>query len=250
MGTLTKQKRKNLPSHKRALNPPPFRLTKRDQMIVQSVFKFRLLSSQQIEALLFSSENRHSKQSICQRRLQLLYHHRFLDRLPIPVVLGEGRKPYIYVLDKQGVDLVVHLTGIEAKRIRWRPHKNQLSWMFINHATAVNNVRIVFSLLVQAGHFHLKSWIDESEFRSQNYRELLPYRVKGNQKERKQPDGYFQLQLPNHEQTAHFFLEVDLGSESKNQWQEKIKTYDFFPYFWTICSSFRHPQFSIINCCQ
>src|SRR5688500_10690348 len=97
----TKAEKQYIPSYKRATNPPPMQLTERDKEIVLAVYEYRLLSAHQIGALFFPSavDKPHSRRTACQRRLQLLYHHGFLDRLPQPVIMGEGRFPFVYGLD-------------------------------------------------------------------------------------------------------------------------------------------------------
>ena len=57
--------RKNTPSHKRIASPPPFRLTERDQsQVIQSVYTHRVLTSQQIEVLHFSSNSREETRTL------------------------------------------------------------------------------------------------------------------------------------------------------------------------------------------
>lgn len=202
------------------------RLTKRDVQIVQTVSTYRLLSSTQIEALLFQSDKPRGRQSSCQRRLQLLYHHGYLDRLRMPVILGEGRFPHVYVLDQTGATLVAATLGIDRAEVGWRPHHNLLESPFIFHTLAINDVRVVVTLLAQKGHFEVVEWIDEASFRAT--KEKVPFRMRGVQVVRNYPDGYFRLTLPHQTQTAHFFLEVDQGTMSLTRWKEKVQAYAEF----------------------
>lgn len=199
------------------------RLTKRDIQIVQTVSTYRLLSSAQIEALVFPSDTPRGRQSSCQRRLQLLYHHGHLDRLPMPVILGEGRFPHVYVLDQAGAALVAATQGVDLTTVAWRPHHNLLESPFIFHTLAINDVRVVITLLVQANHFELVEWIDEAGFRAA--KDKVPFRMRGVQVVRNYPDGYFGLTLPRSTQPAHFFLEVDQGTMSLTRWKEKVQAY-------------------------
>ena len=79
-----------------------------------------------IEALFLQSEKPHGRKTSCQRRLQLLYHHGFLDRIPLPIVMGEGRYPYVYALDDQGADLVASLSEYDRADLGWKPARNVL----------------------------------------------------------------------------------------------------------------------------
>ncbi len=204
------------------------RLTHRDKDIIRAIYRFRLLSAHQIEAWLFHSAKRHSKQTVCQRRLQLLYHHGFIDRLPSPVVLGEGRQPYVYVLDTKGADVIAAETGEDRAVIGWRPQQNQVGFAFVHHTLAINDVRLVLSRLSELGHWQLTTWIDEADFRSAAYQDRVPYRMRGARVTRILPDAYFQLQLPHQDQPAHFFLEVDQGTMDNSRWQDKMKAYAQF----------------------
>jgi hypothetical protein len=202
------------------------RLTERDVQIVHAVAAYRLLSSAQLEALLFQSDKPRGRQSSCQRRLQLLYHHGYLDRLPMPVILGEGRFPHVYVLDQAGSVLVAATLGVDQATIGWRPHHNLLEPPFIFHTLAINDVRVVVTLLAQRNHFEMVEWIDEAGFRAA--KEKVPFRMRGVQIVRNYPDGYFKLTLPQQTQAAHFFLEVDLGTMSMTRWKEKVQAYTEF----------------------
>lgn len=201
------------------------RITPRDRAIIRAVYQFRLLSAHQIEALLFQSEKPNGKRTVCQRRLQLLFHHGFLDRLPTPVMLGEGRQPYVYVLDKKGADLLANEMDMDRAELGWKPKYNALSPSFINHSLLVNDVLLVFTLLAEAGHWKLKQWLSDRDFSTAAYQDKVPYRTQGMHKMRIFPDGYFRLSLPDVEQDTHFFLEVDRSSENNQTWQDKMKAY-------------------------
>jgi hypothetical protein len=202
------------------------RLTKRDVQIVLTVSTYRLISSAQIEALLFQSDKPRGRQSSCQRRLQLLYHHGYLDRLRMPVILGEGRFPHVYVLDHAGATLVAATLGVDRATIAWRPHHNLLESPFIFHSLAINDLRVVITLLAQGNHFELIEWIDEPSFRSA--KDQVPFRMRGAAVVRNYPDGYLELTLPYQKQSAHFFIEVDQGTMSLARWKEKVQAYAEF----------------------
>ena len=202
------------------------RLTQRDYEIIQAVYSHRLLSAHQIEALLFSKPDKpHSRRTICQKRLQLLYHHAYIDRLPMVMTLGEGRTPYLYVLDNRGADLIAERTGLDRGTLGWRPKHNQLGPNFINHMLGVNDVRVVFERLAAWEQFELVTWLDDAEFRSAEYKDKLPFWVRGARIMKKYPDGFAQIQLPDQETATYFFVEIDRGGMSNKVWQEKIHAY-------------------------
>ena len=204
------------------------RITERDRAIVRAVYEHRLLSAPQIEALFFQSDKPRGRQTSCQRRLQLLFHHGFLDRISLPIVLGEGRAPYVYALDELGATLVASQLDVDRDEVDWRPKHNQVGHQFISHTLAVNDFRIAISLLAKDGYFDVAEWISEAEFSTVKMRSRVPFRMHGARITRNYPDGYFRLALPGVEQEAHFFLETDTGSMSNSNWQEKVQAYKEF----------------------
>lgn len=204
------------------------RLTNRDKEIILAVYQYRLLSSQQIEALFFpsSSPASHSRRSACQRRLQLLYHHGFLKRLMQPLVMGEGRSPFVYALDGVGAGVVATQLGIDRDGVGWKPKDNhQVSALFLDHTLAINDVRVVLNRLVNSNSWQVESWVGDNEFRSAKMQDKVPKRKHGGRIERIYPDGYFVLKLENSDKRLHFFLEVDRSTMSNSRWQGKIAAY-------------------------
>lgn len=203
------------------------RLTKRDRKIIQSVFDYRVLSSPQIEALFFPSQpgHPHSCRSACQRRLQLLFHHEYLDRLFIPLVIGQGRTPFIYTLGVKGAALLATKLGVDAGTIRRQPKANKKGSLFLEHTLAVNDVRVMGECLVRISRWQLADWQDDSQFRQETYQDKVPFRNQGAQVRRHFPDGYFVLQSVDGLKKAHFFLEIDLGTMSNARWREKVQAY-------------------------
>jgi len=205
-------------------------LTGRDIQIVLTVYEYRLLSAHQLETLFFPStkKNSHSRRSTCQRRLQLLYHHGFLERLPQPVILGQGRAPFVYALDGGGANLVANQLGIDRAEIGWKPKHNQLGPQFMDHSLVINDLRVVIQRLVEIGVLEVDQWVDEFTLKSVEMQQKVPYLVQRTRPVRKYPDGYFILRRSGSEQQTHFFLEVDMGTMTNARWQEKVKAYNEF----------------------
>lgn len=201
------------------------RLTSRDIKIVLDIYKHRLLSSQHIEAKFFPSnkQNKHTRRSACQRRLQLLFHHGFLARIPQPVILGEGRAPFVYALDSAGADLVAAQLGVDRAEIGWQPKHNEVSSLFLEHSLAINDLRVAITLLARQQDWKLLKWIDDTTFKTKAYKEKVPFWMRGARVTRAYPDGYFHLQQGQN--NAHFFLEIDRGTMSNTRWQAKVEAY-------------------------
>lgn len=204
------------------------RLTTRDKAIVLAVYDYRLLSSHQIEALIFPSDKLHSKRTVCQRRLQLLFHHGYLNRLPIPVMLGEGRQPIVYILDYKGADLVAIQLGVDRANLGWKPVQGQSSMLFIEHNLAINDIRLMVHRLMEMGQWQVTKWISDNELKSAKFKDKIPYRTHGARVTRIVPDGFFHLKLPGKKGNAYFFLEVDQGTMVNSRWGDKVKAYSQF----------------------
>src|SRR5271166_1925834 len=72
--TLTPSQSSRRPRFRRVEEPPPFQLTARDVAILHAVARYRFLSSTLIIRLIGGSAQQ------ILRRLQLLFHHGYLDR--------------------------------------------------------------------------------------------------------------------------------------------------------------------------
>ena len=91
------------PRFHRASEIAPIQLTERDRMIVRCVFRHRFLRSWQIADLVGGS-----KQAVL-RRLQLLYHHGYLERprAQIEYYQPGGSRAFAYGLADRGTELLI-----------------------------------------------------------------------------------------------------------------------------------------------
>ncbi len=206
------------------------RLTQRDKQIILGIYNYRVMTAHQIEALYFTSNKPDSRtrRSASQRRLQQLYHHGYLARIPRPVILGEGRSVFVYALDKHGADVVANEIGVDRKNIGWRPKQNLLGALFLEHLLVTKEVRTVTDILVEQGIFKKMQWIDEQTLNSSEYQTKLPIYADNSKTKRIIPDGFFSIWMPNQAKPASFFLEVDQGTTTNALWVEKVKAYQAF----------------------
>ncbi|MBK8025151.1 MAG: replication-relaxation family protein [Chloroflexi bacterium] len=93
-------------------SPPSIRLTERDLDIIQAVYDYRVLTTQQLQTLFFPSAH------TAYARLSALYHHGFLERKFLGVYSDKMNTPILYVLDKRGAELLRASRGIEASWTR------------------------------------------------------------------------------------------------------------------------------------
>jgi hypothetical protein len=133
---------RRLPRFKRAPAVPPIALTERDRAIIRQVFRHRFLRSSQIVSLAGGSAQQ------VLRRLQLLFHHEYLERPRVQIeyyhqggsreiVYGLGGKSASLLKQEYGTDFNVGLFGEKNDP----PHR-----LFFDHALLVSDIMVTFEL--------------------------------------------------------------------------------------------------------
>lgn len=120
-------------------------LTERDVAICRHVYRHRFLRSTHLAALLGGS------QQMIVRRLQLLYHHGYLDR-PMEQLLSyhyEGSKPLVYGLGNKGADVLAHEAGIPRGKINWTAKNRAAGPIFLEHTLLTADVMVAFEVACQ-----------------------------------------------------------------------------------------------------
>jgi hypothetical protein len=204
---LSREKAERRPRFRR-VKPRPFILTPRDRRIVELVEEYRLLSSNQVIALL----NEGSPQ-VLLRRLQLLYHARFLDRPRSQIedlLRSPGSRPMAYALGAKGAELL----GVKTPKPVKLP--------FVEHALSVSEILAAFRISARK----------RSDVRLISFREILEEKAPEETRRKKVPDawrvklagegaigvspdaifGLHFLSKPEGGNRAYFFLEVDRGT--------------------------------------
>lgn len=236
MTTKSSERKSRLPQRKRAKlqELPTFRLTARDQDILRAVYEYRALTTKQISDLLFvppdTKENR-APSSRCTYRLKLLYHHGFLVRREQPQTLSEGRKPFLYQLDKRGAEFLGEREDGGIQALDWVQDET-LSPLFLEHLIASNDVRVAITRAAARHGFTIENWLDERTLKQvQNKDTVVLTNAKGKRQTASVvPDGYFHLTTGEHH--YHQFLEIDRSSvtgSSKNwtrrTWARKVQAF-------------------------
>jgi hypothetical protein len=120
------------PRFRRVDSPPPFQLTARNLAILHAVARFRFLSSTLIIRLAGGSAQQ------VLRRLQLRFHHGYLDRPTAQVaqfahVFDFSNRPFIYGLGRAGA-LVLAEAGIPLKeKLDWTAKNARVTAQFFAH---------------------------------------------------------------------------------------------------------------------
>lgn len=120
-------------------------LTERDIGILRHVFRHRFLRSSHIAALIGGSRQ------MILRRLQLLYHHGYLDR-PMEQLLSyhyEGSKPLAYGLGNKGADVLARDADIPRGKINWTAKNKAAGPIFLEHTLLIADVMVAIEAACQ-----------------------------------------------------------------------------------------------------
>lgn len=217
-----------LPRFRRFADIPSIRLTERDFEIIRLIHRHRFLRSSHIVRLVQSSP-----QPVL-RRLQLLFHHGYLERprAQLDYFHRAGSEPLVYGLGNKGAGVLRLEMSAD---INW---KNQcIGRLFLDHAVLTSDIMVAFELacrsrtdvrLLDCDQLPLPENVRERD-------ELFRWRVT---LERRQqvgvvPDRVFALEFTQSDQPpAYFFLEADRGTMpvtrqnlSRSSFQRKLLAY-------------------------
>lgn len=209
---MNKSKRKR---HVRRENPPGMVLQARDIDVIEAVHRFRILSQAQIAALFFGSR------ATAQYRLEKLYDHHFLDRRFLPVVLGQGRSPTLYILDRRGMELLRTERGYD--ELKWFGTSKDLKPEFLSHSLAINDVMVMIINACLANGFVLEQWQTENEVKADYDRVIVATSSGRRERMPVVPDSYFTILA--YERRYPFFLELDRGTMTLGRFKDKVRAY-------------------------
>lgn len=204
-------KRQPLPRYGRVPHPPGFRLTERDVRILEAIHVYDgILSFSQIQRLFFSGRSQ------AERRMMLLYQHKFVNR---PSYEQRRLLPeMIYWLDRRGAELVASQVGSAWGDFAWRKEPR---WFQVEHDLAVNDFRIaLLEACRKDPDVVLETWIPESEFWV--YPDQVSYKYNEQEIKRNiRPDGFFVLTTSGHR--FRYLLEIDRSTEDNPRFlREKV----------------------------
>ena len=135
---------KRRPRFQRVALPTGIQLVARDYEILEAVYRHRLISTKHLIALLPES----SPQTTT-RRLQQLFHHRFLDRPRVQVgdlYLVRGSAPMAYALDRKGAEALSESFRIPLPELNWRAKNRALKRVFYEHTLFTASVMVNFEV--------------------------------------------------------------------------------------------------------
>jgi hypothetical protein len=204
-----------LPRFKRSSVTAPLELTARDRTIIQSIHQHRFIRSSHLSALLGGSS-----QGIV-RRLQLLYHHGYLERprCQLDYYHRGGSRHIVYGIGTQGAALLKRELGLALHASRWGEKNRSVGRIFLEHALLVSEVMVAIELACRRNG-HIRLLVDDqlpSPIDTGGDRPSFRWSISLNQglKLGVIPDRVFGLEyfdVNGNRDCAFFFLEADQGT--------------------------------------
>lgn len=198
-----------LPRFKRSPAVAPIQVTKRDREIIRLVHLHRFLRSAQIVVLLNDS----SQQLL--RRLQLLYHHGYLERprAQLDYYNHGGSRHIVYGVGNKGAALSKREQEMTHSKVQWGEKNRSIGKVFLEHALLVSDIMVALELSCRkVGGIRL---LTERELTGRDKR-LFRWKVNINgRKLGVIPDRVFALEFSltsGEYDRAYFFLEADRGT--------------------------------------
>jgi hypothetical protein len=183
------------------------RLTDRDRRIALDCYEHRLLTTEQLRRLHFTTPRK------ARQRLSELYELRVLDRFRPAWQQGEGSSPHHWTLDAAGPYVVAAARGITRRELAWtrEPAATLVDSTIREHLDAVNDFATRLHEEAHAAGGALSEWLGERGAHDL-MRGILT------------PDSYLALDLPG-QPTRHVLLELDRGTEDHARLQTKARRY-------------------------
>ncbi|MEX2556588.1 MAG: replication-relaxation family protein [Actinomycetota bacterium] len=181
-------------------------LTPRDVQILLYLYDHKVLTTEQIYRLCFTSQARTQDRLLKLLELELIRRTRPRKR--------PGSLPYHYILDTAGALVVAEHLGIELRELDFRSDR-RLGLIESPRLCHLRDLNTFFSFLIWACRtsgdlYHLKHWHSEEVCRKRWDDHITP-------------DGMGVLEGP--EGLIEFLLELDRGTENHNRLEQKIRRY-------------------------
>jgi hypothetical protein len=184
-------------------------LTERDREVALYLYRHRVLTTDQLQLLFFSSRRR------AQDRLLFLYRNRVLDRFYPPGPFGSGKPEAHWLLDEGGAILVAAMHDLERKQLGWQRRHDWGSHPQLAHQLETNRfvTDLIAATLTEPG-LGVSEWWPPAEAADH-----LGARRRG----RVLPDAGFYLETPAG--PIECYLEWDRATETEERLAEKLLAY-------------------------
>lgn len=183
------------------------RLTDRDRQIAEDCFEHRVLTTEQLRRLHFTT------QRIATRRLGKLHALRVLERFRPAFQLGDGSSPYHWILGPAGAYVVATSRGLDRDQLPGtrQPPEAVAKSSTLAHRHNTNEFATLLIEAMRATGGSVPTWHGE-----RGARDLLAGIVI--------PDSYLLLERPALP-PLHLLLEIDRGTEDHQRLLTKARRY-------------------------
>ncbi len=110
------------------------KITERDIQVVKSVSELRFATAKQVALMI------NSNLQTARIRLYLLWQNKLLDRVDLPLFVGEGSPPSIYVIGSHGRRLIAEQLGIDPGKVN-RVDSSRNYYFLLHHTLRRNDFR-------------------------------------------------------------------------------------------------------------
>lgn len=132
-----------LPRFRRVPEIAPMELTSRDRDILKQVHRHRFLRSSHLVSLLGGSGQH------VLRRLQLLYHHGYLERPRAQLdyfYRGGGSRSLVYGLGNKGTAILKQALALPFHRLKWSAKNRDTGRLFLEHTLLIADLMVSLEL--------------------------------------------------------------------------------------------------------
>ena len=196
--------------YKRNPDPKPIYLQERDISIIEKIYRYRFLTSDQVETLV-GGDKFHLR-----KRLRALYDHKYLDKPEKQKFLFGN--PDIYGLGDKGATLLETKYKVKLSGLDWREKNRDVQMLFIQHRLMISEF---FTTLEKA--CELKPDIEIDTIIADERELKRNARIDGAFTSIN-PDGFFVLRDPKGK--IPYFLECDRSTETNvSRYMPKLRKY-------------------------
>ena len=181
-------------------------ITQRDQLICVDLHEHRVLTTEQVYELHFSSIQRARSRLLHLFELGVLWRTRPHTQI--------GSLPWHYILNEIGSWIVAEYLGIDPREVGYRNDRKRtlINSPHLRHTRAANSffTRLIFATRSAGSLFRVTEWRGESWCERRWQLHL-------------RPDGYALLEGPAG--PLELVLELDLGTENRGRLEDKLEKY-------------------------
>jgi len=221
---------RRLPRFRRSPEVRPIRITERDREIIRLIHRHRFLRSTHILALVGGSP------SPLARRLQVLYHHGYVERprAKLDYYHAGGPRPIAYGIGNKGAALLKR-ENVPIPHLRWGEKNRSVGRIYLEHALLVSDFLV--ALLVscrRSGVRHIRS--DELLRPGEPLTSGWKVSIGGDLKLGVVPDAVFALE--SNGTRILYFLEADRGTMPVKR--SNLNQTSMYRKFVTYAASWKH----------